>query len=278
MRIDAHQHFWRLDRGDYFWMDDSVAPIQRDLGPGDLLPLRTEAGIDGTVVVQAAPTVAESEYLLSLADEDQAILGVVGWVDLSQANARSDLQHLAAHSRFKGVRPMLQDIEDTSWILRDEVISNLEIVAATGLRLDALITPRHLDAISDLADRIPELPIVIDHCAKPPIQNGQDAGEEWRAGIARLAQAPQIVCKLSGLANEFGAGWNADKLRPVFDHVLDCFGAERLMWGSDWPVLDLAGTYQNWYHCALSLASTLSTEEQDNLFGETATRFYGLKP
>lgn len=277
MKIDAHQHFWRLERGDYFWMDDSVAPIRRDFEPADLRPLRKAAGIAGSVIVQAAPTVAESKYLLSLADDDPSILGVVGWVDLSQKEAVTDLEFLARNPRFKGIRPMLQDIEDTNWMLQDNVIEALRTVANMGLRLDALITPRHLPVIAELASRIPDLPLVIDHCAKPVIHNGQDAGDDWRNGIARLAQHPQIACKLSGLANEFGNGWNDKNLRPVFDHVLDCFTPKRLMWGSDWPVLKLAGTYQDWFDCARSLANDLSKTEQANLFGCTATRFYGLK-
>lgn len=278
MKIDAHQHFWRLDRGDYTWMDDSVAAIRRDYHPSDLAPFLTKLGIDGTVVVQAAPSIAESEYLLSLADNNPAILGVVGWVELGQKCARSDLESLAAHPRFKGVRPMLQDIDDTHWILNEDVVANLKVVAEMGLRLDALITPRHLDALVELSQRIPDLPIVVDHCAKPVFQNGHEADEQWTAGIAKLAQAPQVMCKLSGLANEYGTDWNADSLRPVFDHVIRCFGANRLMWGSDWPVLDLAGNYQAWHSCALTMAEALSLDERNDLFGNTAARFYGVPP
>ncbi|WP_417524918.1 amidohydrolase family protein [Marinovum sp.] len=273
--IDAHQHFWRIARGDYSWMDDSVAAIRRDLLPADLAPLAAEAGVTGTVVVQAAPTLEETEFLLSLSETSPLILGVVGWLDLT-GDVSVQLARLA-HPRLKGIRPMLQDIPETDWILQDGVIQGLQHVAEAGLRLDALITPRHLPVIDQLARELPELPIIVDHCAKPEF-SGADPGDQWRAGIAALARHPQISCKLSGLANEYGPGWSADTLRPVFDHVLACFGPDRLMWGSDWPVLDLAGSYGTWHSTARTLAAELSQSDQDALFGATARRIYALDP
>lgn len=275
MIIDAHQHFWRIARGDYGWMDDSVAPIRRDLLPADLAPLARAGGVGGTVAVQAAPTLDETRFLLDLARRTPLIRGVVGWIDLS-GDVPAQLAALADPA-LKGVRPMLQDIAETGWILRPEVIAGLRQVAAAGLRLDALITPRHLDAIDRLAQLLPGLAIVIDHCAKPAFTGG-DPGAEWRAGMARLAAHPQVYCKLSGLANEFGPGWSAGALRAVFDHVLRCFGAERLMWGSDWPVLELAGDYPGWLAAAQELAAGLGPAGRAALFGGTATRFYGLTP
>lgn len=273
MRIDAHQHFWKIARGDYSWMDDSVAAIRRDIGPVDLVPKLRAHDIDGTITVQAAPTVEETRYLLSLADAHDFIRGVVGWIDLT-ADPVPQLERLA-HPAIRGIRPMLENIEDTDWILRDDVIGGLVKVAGAGLRLDALITSRHLDVIETLVHTLPDLPVVIDHCAKPTF-DGTDAGERWRTGIAALARHPQVFCKLSGLANEFGEGWSADALRATYRHVLDHFGPDRLMWGSDWPVLELAGEYPTWFDVALDLTSDLSDDERTAILGHTAVRFYGL--
>ena len=273
MIIDAHQHFWRIARGDYGWMTDQVAPIRRDILPADLEPLARTAGVTGTVLVQAAPTLDETQFLLALADRSPLIRGVVGWIDLT-GDVAAQLSRIA-HPALRGIRPMLQDINDTRWILQDGVIDALRQVAGAGLRLDALITPCHLPVIEELAGRVPSLPIVIDHCAKP-VFDGTDPGPDWRRGIDALAAHPQVFCKLSGLANEFGPGWSADTLRPVFDHVLQAFGPDRLMWGSDWPVLELAGTYADWLQVAQTLCAALSDADRAQVFGQTAIRFYDL--
>ncbi|WP_200832568.1 amidohydrolase family protein [Candidatus Halocynthiibacter alkanivorans] len=277
LSIDAHQHFWRIARGDYAWMDDSVSRIRKDYLPQDLAALTKPLGIDGTVVVQAAATVEETEFLLSLADATDWILGVVGWVDLERPDVEETLVRLAKNPRFKGIRPMLQDIPDTGWILKPAVLKSLSKVAELGLRLDALVTPRHLENLAKLAATLPDLPIAIDHCAKPEIAAGQDAGDNWRAAMARLAAYPQVHCKLSGLANEYGEGWSAQTLKPVFDHVVSIFGPDRLMWGSDWPVLELSGRYDDWFATAASMARDLDPVARQALFGGTATRFYKLK-
>jgi len=272
--IDAHQHFWRIDRGDYGWMDDSVSAIRRDILPADLAPLAQAGGVTGTIAVQAAPTLAETRYLLSLADQTPLIRGVVGWVDLA-GDLPAQLAQIA-HPRLKGIRPMLQDIADTDWILHPAVLDGLRQVAAAGLCMDALITPRHLQVIDRLARHVPELDIIIDHGAKPRF-HGTDPGVAWRQGLARLATHSQISCKLSGLANEFGPGWSVASLQPVFDHLYSCFGADRLIWGSDWPVLELAGTYPDWLATAQTLAARLSTAERHALFAGTACRVYDLQ-
>ncbi|WP_136442445.1 amidohydrolase family protein [Pacificoceanicola onchidii] len=274
--IDAHQHFWQIARGDYDWMTEDVAAIQHDSLPGDLAPHLQRHGITGTVVVQAAATVAETEFLLSLAEETDFIKGVVGWVNLTDASAPGTLDRLAKFPKFKGVRPMLQDIEDTRWIAQPKVIAGLKALADRELRLDALITPRHLDVLREVAASLPDLPIVIDHCAKPVIAAGADPGDEWRQGLSRLAELPNVFCKLSGLANEAGPGWNAERLRAVAEHVLDSFGPTRVMWGSDWPVLNLAGDYAAWREVSETLLGGLSAADRAAVFGETASRFYGL--
>ncbi|WP_240722431.1 amidohydrolase [Poseidonocella sp. HB161398] len=273
MLIDAHQHFWQISRGDYGWMDDSVAPIRRDFLPGDLAPLAAAEGVAGSVLVQAAPSLDETRFLLGLAERTPMVLGVVGWIDL-EGDAADQLGAIA-HPLLKGIRPMLQDIPETGWILREKVLDGLEAVRRAGLSLDALVTPRHLEAIDRLAAALPGLPVVIDHCAKPLFSDG-DPGAAWRAGMDRLAAHPQIACKLSGLAGEYGPGWGGAALAPVFGHVLAAFGAERLLWGSDWPVLELSGRYGDWLGTTRALAADLPASAQAEIFGGTARRVYRL--
>ncbi|MEP3048167.1 MAG: amidohydrolase family protein [Roseibium sp.] len=277
MIVDAHQHFWKIDRGDYFWMDGSVAEIRRDILPVDLIPHAKTCGVTASIAVQAAPTVAETEYLLDLAQQSPLVQGVVGWVDLDNDHAEASLERLAANPLFKGVRPMLQDIEETNWILKPTVFANLSVVSRLSLTFEALVQPRHLSVLKKVAEALPDLKMVIDHCAKPVIAGGKDAGDEWRSNILRLAGHHQIYCKLSGLANEFGSEWSKDTLKPVFDHVLDAFGPTRLMWGSDWPVLELAGTYEDWFHCAQALTHRLGEEERSMIFGGAACEFYQIQ-
>ena len=277
-RIDAHQHFWQISRGDYDWMTDEVAAIRHDILPADLAPLLQRHGIAGTVVVQAAATVAETEFLLALARDHAFVRGVVGWVDLTDPAAPATLNRLCRHPAFKGVRPMLQDIPDTRWIAQPAIVANLRALADRGLRLDALITPRHLDVLAEVLEQVPSLPVVIDHCAKPVIAGGVDPGAAWRDGMTRLAALPQVMCKISGLANEAGPGWSAEGLRPVVDHVLAQFGPDRVMWGSDWPVLDLAGDYDGWCAVSDALFAPLPEADRAAVLGGTARAFYGITP
>ncbi len=275
-KIDAHQHFWKINRGDYHWMDDSVADIRHDHLPNDLAPKLAHHAIDGTIVVQAAGTVAESKFLLSLAAQTPTIRGVVGWVDLAQPDARADLSDLARDPKFCGVRPMLQDIEDTDWILQEPVQANLATLVNLGLRFDALVTPRHLPNLLTIARNFPDLPIVIDHCAKPDFSQGKPM-ENWAQPMSELAACPNVYCKISGLANEVGAGWeNSEPLEQVVRHVLAAFTPQRCMWGSDWPVLDLAGDYETWHRVANRVIADLSDPDRAAIFGGTAVAFYGL--
>lgn len=275
-QIDAHQHFWQIARGDYDWMTDEVAAIRHDILPSDLEAHLRQHAIGGTVLVQAAATDAETEFMLGLAKQASFVKGVVGWVDLEEEGLAGTLHRLSQHQVLKGIRPMLQDIEDTDWIVRPHVLKALERVAADGLRFDALIQPRHLDVLAEMATRVPQLPIVIDHCAKPNIAGGADPGNAWRDGMANLAGFPNICCKISGLANEAGLGWSADGLASVVDHILSVFGPTRLMWGSDWPVLNLAGDYAQWRDVSAQLLGDLTADAKAAVFGGTAIEFYGL--
>ena len=274
-RVDAHHHVWRLDRGDYGWLTPRLAAIYRDFSLGDLRPLLARIPIGATVLVQAAPTVAETEFLLEVAHaSDGLVRGVVGWVELAAPEASATLERLAQDPLLKSIRPMLQDISDPEWILRRDVDVQLGVVEELGLRFDALVKPRELPALARMAERHPHLPVVVDHGGKPPIVDRD--WEPWASDIAALADYPQVVCKLSGLVTEAGAGWSPHALGAYVDHLLECFGPARLLWGSDWPVVNLAGGYQRWARASDQLLARLTQADRDAIFGDNARRFYGL--
>jgi L-fuconolactonase len=275
-RIDAHQHFWRPVRGDYGWLTPGAHPaICRDFGPEDLAPCLLQARIDRTVLVQAAPTEAETRFLLEIARTTPFVAGVVGWTDLAAAEAPARVFAMAQDPKLLGLRPMLQDLDDAAWILRADVAPALDAMEAASLRFDALATPRHLPHLLRLADRRPGLKLVIDHGAKPDIAGG--ALTDWAAAMRALAGGSAAVCKLSGLATEAGAGWTADTLCPFVDVLIDAFGPARLMWGSDWPVVNEAGGYGPWLEAAEALTAGLSDRDRGLIFGGTASDFYGIR-
>ena len=269
IRIDAHHHVWRVDRGDYGWLTPDL-PICRDYGLADLRPLLGE--ITATVLVQAAPTETETAFLLDTARGSGGLVrGVVGWTDLAAPDAPGRIAAMAADPLLLGLRPMLQDIAETGWILRAEVQPALQAMAAAGLRFDALVQPRHLPLLPDVCARHPALRVVIDHGAKPAIAAGRF--QPWADAIARVDRETAAACKLSGLVTEAAPGWKAADLRPYVDHLLACFGPDRLMWGSDWPVVNLAGGYTRWRDAALEL---LGATDRNPVLGGTAAAFYGL--
>jgi L-fuconolactonase len=272
IRVDAHHHVWHVARGDYGWLRPDLA-IWRDYTLADLRPLLGD--ISATILVQAAPTEAETAFLLQVAHESQGLVrGVVGWTDLSAPRAALRVAALARERSLVGLRPMLQDIADTHWILRPEVQPALRAMVEFGLRFDALVQPRHLDALRALAALHPRLRIVIDHIAKPAIAQGM--WQPWADSIALLAKETDMSCKLSGLVTEAVATWQDDDLRRYVDHVVQCFGPARVMWGSDWPVVDLAGGYARWRGASLFLLSGLDGAMRDAILGGTAAAFYGL--
>jgi L-fuconolactonase len=275
-QIDAHQHYWDPARGDYGWLTSELAPLYRVFGPADLTPLRERAGVARTVVVQAAPTVAETRYLLELARNEASIAGVVGWVPLLERDAPALIADLAREPKFKGVRPMLQDLPDDNWIANPALQPAIDALIAHNLAFDALIFARHVDALETFAKRFPALRIVVDHGAKPPIRDGSAGWHAWADGITRLARLPHLHCKLSGLATEAAPGWTEATLRPYVDHLLAAFGPARLMWGSDWPVLNLNGDYLLWHSIATTLVDALPDEQRDAIFGANAAAFYRL--
>ena len=273
MKIDAHQHFWAIARGDYGWMDDSaaLATIRRNFAPTDFEAQRRDFAIDKTVLVQAAPSLAETHYILGLADATDWIARVVGWVDFENPDHRIQMERLARHPKFSGVRPMIQDILDVDWMHRPDVQWGFEAVVDLDLTFDALGFPFHLDHFLRLFDRYPDMRCVVDHCMKPQIRD--DGFEVWAMKLERIAQSTGAFCKLSGLATEAPAEWSTETLRPYVEHVLAVFGSHRVMWGSDWPVLLLNGTYKKWWSAAMAIVPDAA---HTAVFGLTAARFYRI--
>lgn len=272
MRVDAHQHFWQLARGDYGWLTLELTELYRDFLPEDLVPLLVQNGIDGTVLVQAAPTKAETAYLLSLAEKHDFIKGVVGWVDFEGPDVESEIAQLAEQPKVVGLRPMIQDIPDPDWMLKPELERAFNAMIATDLTLDALTLPRHLPNLLQLLQRHPEMPVVIDHASKPRIRS--EEFDPWARRMAELAANTNAYCKLSGLVTEAGEHWTLNDLKPYVDHLLDCFGAERLIWGSDWPVCLLASDYRQWLTAAEQLLESVS--DTSGIFGRNALRAYNI--
>lgn len=274
MKIDAHHHLWDPKRGDYGWLTPELGVLFREFGPEDIEPLLKAADIDGTVLVQAAPTVAETEYLLELAKANSFVKGVVGWVDFEAKEAPETIECLASNPMLKGLRPMIQDIKDVDWMLRDDLAPAFEALIGSGLRFDALTLPVHLPNLAVLLERYPNMPAVIDHGSKPYIRTGEI--DEWARQMRRLASETNAFCKISGLVTEAASAWSMDDLRPYVEVLLESFGPNRLMWGSDWPVSLLASEYTNWHKVAQELID-VNPEERAAIFGGTAVRFYGLE-
>ena len=272
MRIDAHHHLWTLARGDYGWLTPDLAPIYRDFRLADLVPLLSSAGIDGTILVQAAPTEAETIFLLDTADAADVVCGVVGWIDFDAADAAARIDALGRRKLLVGLRPMVQDIPDDDWLLRPRLAPLLAAMEKRDLIFDALVLPRHLTRLLRLVDNHPDLQFVLDHCAKPRLAGGDLV--PWKKDIAEIAGRPNIVCKLSGLVTEAATDWQVADLRQAVDHVRASFGSIRLLWGSDWPVVNLAGGYAKWLAAAETLLTDLSEDERAGVFGDNAARIY----
>ncbi|WP_422372450.1 amidohydrolase family protein [Hoeflea sp.] len=277
MKIDAHQHFWNPARGDYDWMPMDNEILARPYGPSDLAPHLQTHGIDATVVVQAAATVNETEYMLGIADVTPHVAGVVGWVDFEDPAERATLERLKGHPKFKGVRPMIQDIPDVDWMLRDDVQWAFKALSDLDLTFDALGFPPHLDNFLTILKRYPDMRVVVDHCMKPQIRDhSPETFKQWADGMARIAAETGAYCKFSALVTEASPGWTVEDLKPYADHVLKVFTPERVMWGSDWPVCQLTASYDQWRKAAETLTSGFSEAEKANIYGGTAARFYRI--
>lgn len=275
MTVDSHFHLWRLARGDYGWLTPALAPIYRDVEIADWRAQAAPLGITGGVLVQAAPTEAESRFLLEIANSCPDVLGVVGWSDFLAADAPMRIAQIAREPKLKALRPMLQDIPDPDWILQPALAPALEAMAEHGLVFDALVRSMHLPRVRELARNHPRLRIVIDHGAKPDIGAGE--WEPWASEITALARETSMCCKLSGLLTEAPErARDPASLAPWVTHLLQSFGPDRLLWGSDWPVLELAGSYRGWWQQCQEATVHLSGADRAAVFGGNARRVYRL--
>ena len=275
--VDAHQHLWDPENGEYDWLSPEYGPIFRTFTPEELEPQLQRAGVDATVLVQAADTLADTESMLAVADRVDWVAGVVGWVPLADPAARdAALERFTAHPAFRGVRHLIHEDPDPDWLLRASVQDGLGALAARELTFDVVaVLPRHLEHVPVLARAFPELRIVVDHLAKPPIK---DRGwKPWADLLAAAARHPNVYAKLSGLNTAADPErWTATDLEPYIDHALACFGAERVMFGGDWPVAILAGDYQKVWDETNRAIAGLSNDERAAILGGTAVAFYGL--
>lgn len=273
-RIDSHQHYWDPARGDYGWLTPALAPLYRPYSPADLAPSLARWRIDGTVLVQAAPTIAETEWLLALADRTPHVLGVVGWIDFEKPGDVAEIGRLAAHRKLVGLRPMIQDIADDAWVTRRDLDAAFEAMSARGLVFDALTLPRHLPHLVERLARHPDLRVVVDHGSKPRIAGREF--DDWARDMTLVARETRACVKLSGLVTEAAADWSGADLAPYVDHLLAAFGPRRVMFGSDWPVCLLASSYDRWIETAEGFLAHLTDQERAAVMGGNAARLYGL--
>ncbi len=274
MIVDSHQHFWKLSRGDYEWMSPEFKKIYRDFSPSDLEPLIEESGVTNTIIVQAAATIEETQFMLNIANQTSFVSGIVGWVNFESTNVENDIDQLSLDPLLKGFRPMIHDISDKNWMLRDSLRHGLNHMITKNLSFDALVRPHHLPNLYKFAKKYSELPIVIDHIAKPKILSGEI--DQWKVDMKKLSQLPNIVCKLSGVLTEVGEGYKEDLVVPYIDFIFETFEPKRLMWGSDWPVLNMVDTYGNWFELSMKFCNGFSKDEKKDIFCNTARAFYRI--
>jgi L-fuconolactonase len=276
MKIDAHQHFWKYSAEAYGWITDEMLPLKQDCLPADLKPLLKQAGFDGCVAVQARQSLEETDFLLELAAEAPFIRAVVGWADLQDEQLEATLERYQDAPLLKGIRHIVQDEPDDQFLLRPAFLEGIATLGRLGYTYDILIYERHLPVVADFLQQSPEQPFVLDHLGKPEIAG--DPSEPWRRGIRTIAQRPYVYCKLSGMVTEADwNNWEAEDFRPYLDTVLEAFGPERLMIGSDWPVCLLAAnSYGSVVQIVAEYISALSESEQAAIYGGTAAQFYQI--
>lgn len=275
MRIDSHQHFWRYNPVDYGWMSDQMSGLKRDRLPEDLKPLLAQAALEGTVAVQARQTVSETEWLLELSDHHALIQGVVGWLDLCSPHLQDQLEKYAGHPKLKGLRHLVQDEPDDQFMLRPEFLNGLGLLAHFNLTYDLLLSPRHLPAAIEVVQRYPRQRFVLDHIAKPLIR--EHILEPWQTHLRTLARFDNVYCKISGMVTETAwQQWQVADFKPYLDVVFDCFGVDRLMFGSDWPVCTLSADYAQVVSIIQDYLLGWPAEAQDKIFGRNAAEFYRI--
>jgi L-fuconolactonase len=275
MIVDSHQHFWQVGRFDYPWMSSEVEVLYQDYLPSQLEPILIANGVTKTVLVQASNSVAESRWLLTLADENSFIAGVVGWANLMDPDVGSRLKELSVYSKFKGIRHLVESEPADDWLTQPAVLQGLRQLADNDLSYDLLVHTRHLPHARTVAERCPDLRLAIDHMAKPQIARGEF--KEWSQHLGPLAAFKNVHCKLSGLVTEANwTTWQTDDLRPYIDYVLELFGPERLMFGSDHPVCLLASSYERVLESFLEILKDLNNDQRNKVFAQNATNFYRL--
>jgi L-fuconolactonase len=274
--VDSHQHFWDLGRGDYAWLTPAAGLLYRNFLPEDLAGTLRVHEVGATVLVQAAATEAETRFLLLLAAAHPFIGGVVGWADFERPDISAHVAALAAagDGKLKGLRPMIQDIADPDWVTRPALDAAFEAITARELVFDALVRPQHLGPLRERLLRHPTLRAVLDHAGKPDIAHGEF--DAWARDIERIARDTSGCCKLSGLLTEAGAQWSMEKIAPYAAHVLACFGAQRVLWGSDWPVLTSVVSYSDWLRVSQQLVARFAPGRERDIFAANASRLYGL--
>jgi L-fuconolactonase len=275
-RLDSHQHFWSYDERLYPWIPKG-SPLHRDWLPDDLAPLLAKTGLEGSIAVQARQSIEESRWLLNLAERHPLIKGVVGWVDLQSDTVEVELTELTKQSKFLGVRHVVQDEPDVNFMLRPAFLRGIGRLKQFNLTYDILIFPKQLPAAIELVKRFPDQSFVLDHIAKPLIRDG--AISPWREQIRELAAMQNLLCKVSGMITEADhAKWKLSDFRPYLDIAFEAFGEDRLMFGSDWPVCLLAGSYERVFGLVDNYARQKSNGARDKLFGGNAARFYRVLP
>ena len=276
--IDAHHHLWNYDPEVYGWIPDTMAVLRRDFASNDLLTVLADAGVHGTIAVQARTDEAENAFLLDVAATTPAILGVVGWVDLTRSDAGDRLDHWRANRLFKGVREVIQGAPDARFLANPDFHRGIREVTRTGLAYDLLVFADQWPAALAFVDAHPDQRIVLDHAGKPPVEGG-NFPDSWAAGIRELARRPNVMAKLSGIVTEVrepGWPWNQSLVQSVVDVMLDSFGPSRLMFGSDWPVCLPATAYADWAAAVRAAIATLSADEQNAILDANARGFYRL--
>jgi L-fuconolactonase len=273
--VDSHQHFWQIGRFDFPWMTAEVDVLCYDYLPTTLEPVLQRNNVRQTILVQASNSREETRWLLKLADENPFIAGVVGWVDLQSEDVGTELMEFAAHPKFKGVRHLVEGEPANDWLAQPRVIHGLRELAERGLSYDLLVHSRHLKYAKTAVNECPELRFVIDHLAKPPIARAEI--DEWARELKSFAIAPNVWCKLSGLVTEASwPNWRVEDFVPYVDKALECFGPQRMMFGSDWPVCLLAASYEQVIEVFQTLLADLSEADRDLIFSKNAAQFYRI--
>jgi len=275
MRLDSHQHFWIYNDDDYVWMNDQMNALRRDYLPDQLWAKLQVIGFDGSIAVQARQSVAETAWLLELADRYPFIRGVVGWVDFESEALDRQLQQYGAHPLLKGVRELIHDMPDVNYASNDVHVRAMEKLARFNLTYDLLLKPPHIRPATELVRRFPDQPFVVDHIAKPDIAAGKRS--PWQQDIESLARFDNVCCKLSGMVTEARwQRWQPDDFHPYLDIMLEAFGPRRLMIGSDWPVCTLSGPYEEVMRIVIDYIDSMAGDERAAILGGTCARFYGV--